>query len=143
MEEVARDADDPLWRRRGALFKAGAEADLARLRGDTADAIEAFGSLIPSVHSANRNWGLADALAVERLRYARLLLGVGRYQEAIGVASVFDSPAAAVFGPFIPASLAIRVKAARAAGLPRDERRYRERLERLGRSDLLGEPPAD
>jgi tetratricopeptide (TPR) repeat protein len=145
LEEVARDSDDPLWRRRGVLFQAGAEADLARLSGDTAVAIAAFADLIPSVRSANWNWGLADPLAVERLRYARLLLDVGRYEEAIGVASVFDSPAAAVFGPFIPASLVIRVRAARAAGLTRDERRYRERLERLGRSDLLGEeePPAD
>ncbi|NNK48398.1 MAG: protein kinase [Gemmatimonadetes bacterium] len=142
LEEVAREADDPLWRRRGVLFEAGAEADLARLRGDTALAIEAYGSLIPSVRSANWNWGLADPLAVERFRYAELLLAVGRYEDAIDVASVFDSPAAAVFGPFIPASLAIRLEAARVAGLTREERRFRERLERLGRSDLLGEPPA-
>ena len=142
LAEVARDADDPLWRRRGRLFEAGAEADLARLRGDTALALEAFTNLIPSVRSANWDWGLADPLPVERLRYARLLLETGQYEEAIDVASVFDSPAATIFPPFVPASLAIRYAAARAARLTREERQFRERLERLGRLDLIGEPPA-
>lgn len=141
LEEVARDAENPLWKRRGRLFESGAAADLARLRGDTTVAIEAFTSLIPSVRSANWDWGLADPLAVERLRYARLLLATGRYEEAIEVASVFDSPAASIFPPFVPESLSIRYAAARAAGLRREERQFRERLERLGRSDLLGEPP--
>ncbi|MGB5527421.1 MAG: hypothetical protein WBN79_11205, partial [Gemmatimonadota bacterium] len=115
--------------------------DLARLRGDTTLAIEAYTGLIPSVRSANWDWGLADPLAVERLRYARLLLATGRYEEAIEVASVFDSPAASIFPPFVPESLSIRYAAARAAGLRREERQFRERLERLGRSDLLGQPP--
>jgi len=142
LEQVARDAEDPLWRRRGVLFQAGAEADLARLRGDTALALEAYAGLVPSVRSSNWNWGLADPLSIERLRQAELLLATGRFEEAIDVASVFDSPAAVVFVPFIPASLAIRHAAAQGAGLSREERRFRERLEGLGRADLIGEPPA-
>ncbi len=140
LEEVARDAEDPLWRRRGVLFQAGAEADLARLRGDTALALEVYAGLVPSVRSSNWNWGLADPLSIERLRQAELLFATGRFEEAIDVASVFDSPAAVVFVPFVPASLAIRHAAAQGAGLSREERRFRERLEGLGRADLIGEP---
>jgi hypothetical protein len=131
-----------MWRRRGARFAIYAEADLARLRGDTALAIERFEAIPADAPTGSLAWEMSDPLVIARLRHAELLVAVGRYEEAIAVASALDSPAAVLYSAYVPASLAIRHAAARAAGLSREEREFRERLERLGRSDLLGEPPA-
>ncbi len=139
-EAVAAESDRPMWRRRGARFSVYAEADLARLRGDTALAIERFEAIPTDAPTGSLAWEMSDPLVIARLRHAELLAAVGRYEEAIAVASAFDSPAAVLFSAYVPASLAIRHAAARAAGLSGQEREFRERLERIGRSDLLAEP---
>jgi tetratricopeptide (TPR) repeat protein len=138
-EAVAAESDRPMWRRRGARFTVYAEADLARLRGDTALAIERFEAIPADAPTGSLAWEMSDPLVIARLRHAELLAAVGRYEEAIEIASAFDSPAAVLFSAYVPASLAIRHAAARAAGLSGQEREFRERLVEIGRSDLLGE----
>lgn len=139
-EAVAAESDHPMWRRRGARFAVYAEADLARLRGDTALAIERFEAIPADAPKRSLEWEMSDPLVIARLRHAELLAAVGRYEEAIAVASALDSPAAVLFSAYVPASLAIRHAAAQAAGLSRQEREFRDRLVEIGRSDLLGAP---
>ena len=71
------------------------------------------------------------------LRLAELLLATGEYAETLAVASGFDHRAPANYLPFIPKSLLIRIEAAEALGRDDLVARYRERLEKLGRTDLL------
>lgn len=137
-EEVARDPARPaLWRERAARFGTATRADLLRLAGDGAGAIAAYESIRETAPNGHITWELGDPMPFARLRRSELLLAAGRYEEAIAVASVFDAPAAIVFDGLVPNSLAIRLAAARAAGLRREEREFRRRLEALGRTDLI------
>lgn len=65
------------------------------------------------------------------------MLATGEYEEAIVTASGFDHHAPAVYVTFVPRSLVIRLEAARALGRDDLVARYRERLVKLGRDDLL------
>jgi len=141
LDEVARTSDRPMWRRRGERFGAAARADQAWLRGDIGLAIDTYAGVPEEAPAGNLVWELGDPMPIKRLRHAEALLAAGRFDEAIEVASVFDSPAAVIFNALVPNSLAIRHEAARAAGLTREERQFRERLEDLGRSDLVRDPP--
>ena len=112
-------------------------ARLLLLKGDSAGAI---GRLRPALSVGQRrtlDWDLGESLAPDRLLLAELLLARGQPAEAMSAAGVFDHQAPAVFLPFLPASLALRSRAAVALGRADDARRFQERLVALGQGGTL------
>jgi DNA-binding SARP family transcriptional activator len=112
-----------------------AQGHLAALEGDTARAIEILSSLRPEYPSLD--WGIWEVVPYERLLLAELLLADGQYPQALGAAEVFDHPGPMIFLAFLPRSLAVRVAAAEALGFADEAENFRDRLARMGRSDLL------
>jgi DNA-binding SARP family transcriptional activator len=107
--------------------------------GDSADAIDKLRTLAPTETPAGY-WYPWKTLAAEKILLAELLLARGDYAEARRVASTLDAPARpAADLPYLPTSLVIRARAARELGDEQGERVCRERLARLGRTDLLRE----
>jgi len=133
---LAAQARTPGARRAGLLADALA-AHLALVTGDTTGAIRRLQALAPTARRDSLSRELSEALPVERLLLARLLLARGQRAEALSVAAAFDQPEPVVYLPFVAASLAVRVRAAEALGLTAVAARARTRLLALGRSDLL------
>jgi len=124
-------------RRRHRLLAESLAGHLALAEGDTARALDVFRSLKPTAPRRILWWRRAEPLPLARLRLAELLLATGEYEEALVTASGFDHHAPATYVTFIPKSLVIRIEAARALGRDDLVARYRERLEKLGRDDLI------
>jgi len=125
---------------RSALLAAAGRAHLLLAEGDSAQALDAFRALKPVSPRSDLQYGLAEALAAERLRLAELLLSRGEAEEAYRVAALFDHPQPTLYLPFLPRSLAVRMRGAEAMGGVEWARRAREaraRLEGLGRQDLV------
>lgn len=118
------------------FFANVASAHLALARNDSADALRKLRALDPRGAPNDIAWGLWEPLAAERLTLARLLLARGEFQEALRVAETFDHPQPVIDLIFLPESLVLRLKAARALHDVKLERLYRERLALLGRNDL-------
>jgi tetratricopeptide (TPR) repeat protein len=123
----------------GAGYALGLRARVRILRGDTTAALAHLRGLIPRAPAIVLAWGLGDAHAPDRLLFSQLLLATGSHREALDVAAGFDHPGPAAFLPFVPASLGIRLRAALALGESAEAERYRDRLSRLGRKDLIEE----
>jgi serine/threonine-protein kinase len=114
-------------------------AHLLLARGDSAAALDALQRLTPIARRDFLVWGHTESLPFERLVRAELLFSLGRYQTAIEVADGFDHPTPIVYLPFLPASLALRYRAAQALAQPERAARYRNRLAALDRTGLLGQ----
>ena len=123
--------------RRERLMADALAAHLALARADTSDAVARFARLTPTVGTDSLAWDLFEPLAVERLTLARLLLARGRFEESHRVAALFDHPEPAIYLPFLPASLVIRLRAAESLKRVDLANTYRERLRRLGRREVL------
>ena len=137
LEELVRTEGRADRLRQSELYLSAMRAHLAVERRDTTAAIDSLRVLYPTFPRDGFSWELVEPLGYERLTLARLLLATGEYDEAISVAAGLDGPAAAIFTVFIPASLEVRVRAARAAGREDLARRYEARLAGLGRLDLI------
>jgi len=109
----------------------------ALARGDTAAAITYLDGLAPVARKDRLQWEAWQSLGVERITLARLLLARGLYRQAIRTAGAFDAPAAIPFAAFVPASLVIRLRAARASGRTRLAEDCQARLTALGRADMI------
>jgi tRNA A-37 threonylcarbamoyl transferase component Bud32/tetratricopeptide (TPR) repeat protein len=123
--------------RRDKLFSRSLQARVTLLRGDTTRALTLLQELTPTkpYGSEPRPW---ESLPVEHLALAQLLYARGAYAEALDVAANFDAPARPYTDlPYLPASLSLRIRAARALGDTEMEERCRRRLIALGREDLL------
>jgi serine/threonine protein kinase len=120
---------------RSRLFAEAGRAHLALARHDTTNAIAQLAAL-PNP-GADLEWQFGDALPVERLLLARLLLAKGRYRESARAASVFDHPAPVIFLPFTGESLRIRYSAALAIEAASAADSARARLTALGRVDII------
>ncbi|HKH84697.1 MAG TPA: protein kinase, partial [Gemmatimonadales bacterium] len=107
------------------------EGHMALSRADTLNAVRSFRSLQVNLPADVLQWGLVEPLAVERLIAAEFALSRRDFAEAERIAAIFDHPAPVAYLPFVPASLSIRLQAAR--GLQRSDlvERYEERLRRL------------
>lgn len=139
LDEAAESRGDLRTR---TLARAG-RAHLLVAEGDTASALEILRGLDPAFPRSDLDYGLFEPLAPERILLAELLLSVGEPAEAYRVAALFDHPGAAMFVPFVPRSLALRVRAAEAlpgADWAQRGRDARNRLESMGRLDLLERP---
>ncbi len=114
----------------GLAQSVGAFVTLAQ--GDSALAERQFIALITDGATADSLiWDEANARAGERLALAQLLLARGAHQDAIDVASVFDSSWPLVHLLYLPASLELRASAAKALGNASAVLHYRSRLAAL------------
>ena len=123
--------------RQANLFAASLSAQLAMLTGQSDVAISRLDALASTAPRDSVEWVPSESLGVERLLLARLLFDAARYDEALQVASTFDHASPIAYTAFLAASLSIRYRAARAMGRGRLVERYRTRLQRIGRSDLI------
>jgi serine/threonine-protein kinase len=130
IRELEAVEGDPDSRRVAGLLA----THLAVARGDSAGAVPRLSGLIAETQSGGLAWDLTYPLAPERMLLARLLLARGDYAEAERVASAFDHQEPIAFLPYLPASLMVRLRAARALGRGATET-YRNRLRQLGWSD--------
>jgi hypothetical protein len=122
--------------REEALLARSVMARAVLARGDSAGALRLLEELVPTAGRGALTWSPWESLGGERLLLAQLRLARGEFAEAIRVARNFDAPATVPYVLYLPASLSLRLQAARAI---RDEglaRRVRDRLVALGRRDL-------
>jgi serine/threonine protein kinase/tetratricopeptide (TPR) repeat protein len=112
-------------------------AKLALLRADTTRALALLAALQPRGTMGAFGWQFMGTLPGERLLLAQLLLAQGRYARALEVAGVFDSSQPIAYAMYLPASLAVRLRAAERLGRGDLVARFRERLRTIGRRDLL------
>jgi len=123
--------------RRTRLLSDALGAHLALAQADTATAIARLTRLTPTAGMDSLVWDLFEPLAVERLTLARLLLAREQLEDAHRVAEVFDHPEPTIYLPFLPASLAVRLRVAERLGRTDAAAKYRARLRALGRGDLI------
>jgi len=129
--EKARRGDPDAARYANALH-----AQLALGRADSS-AVGELRSLLSVGTRDDLAWGLTESLAADRLILASYLLANGRPAEAFVAASVMDHSSASSLLPYLPESLMLRRRAARLLGWNDVARRCEERLNKLGRIDLL------
>lgn len=116
---------------RGELFARVLAARDRETFGRVDDALASLAALTPLAPQYDLMWEPLEALPLERLTRARLLLQQGRASEALAVASEFDHPAPLVNLVFLPASLRIREQAALAMDSVALARAFSDRLEAL------------
>jgi hypothetical protein len=121
---------------RAALVAGLLRAHLAAARGDSTGASR-LAALIDQASAGGLAWDLTGPMAPERHLLAELLLAQGRLAEAEQVASAFDHQEPIAFLPYLPASLTIRLRAARASGRREAAKAYADRLRRLGWADRV------
>jgi len=129
--EAVRTGDPDAMRYAAALA-----ARLALQRGDTS-AVTRLRTLLAVGTRDGLVWELGEPLASERVFLAEFLLARGRTEEALAIAATIDPSTATAFLPFLPASLALRLEAARRLGLTDLRRHVEQQLSNLGRADLL------
>jgi hypothetical protein len=93
--------------------------------------------LAPTARREELAWNPWEPLGFERLALAQLQLTRGDLADAHRTASNLDSPQPIIYLLYLPASLALRRAVAESLGVVSRVREYRQRLERLGRTDLL------
>ena len=105
--------------------------------GDTSRAIAELRSLVPTAPADTLQWISGEALSIERVLLARLLLTRGQYREAHDVAVTLDHQWPVFFPQQVPQSLVIRISAADRLGMNKLADGYRTRLAAMGRNDLV------
>lgn len=110
-------------------------AFLQLARGDSSMAEAAFTKLIVDrARGEGDQWDETTTLGAERLALARLLLARHADQQAIDVASVFDSGWPLIYVQYLPASLEVRARAAKSLGNSALAAHYLARLAALTRA---------
>ena len=94
-------------------------AHAALARGDSADALRRFETLLPmGAPTADLQWNEAASAGYDRVVLGRLLLARNEPARAIRVLEVLESATPAVFPLYLKTSLTLRAEAARALGQP-------------------------
>ncbi len=132
LRQAANEAGAPALEQRADAL----EAHVRLARGDTVGAIARLSSLTVAAPARHLSWDQASSLPLERFRLAELLAARQEYEAALEVASVFDHQEPVMYLPFLPGSLALRAEAAAALARPRLSAALRQRLEKLGWSDV-------
>ncbi len=133
LEALAEQSGERLDR----LLARSLEARTVLSGGDLTKALELLRALVPTNRPGDP-WYPWETLAYEQVALAQLLYARGEYAAAIKVAANLDAPARpAIDLLYLPTSLVLRARAARAIGDSVLERRCRERLSALGRTDLI------
>ena len=119
-------------RPRNRLFADAVRAQALLARGDTSAARARLAALKPSAGVEEIAWSLWEPLGIERLTLAEIALARGEHAEALRLASLLDAPAPFVYLIFRPASLQLRLQAAR--GLKRQDlvQAYESRMSAMG-----------
>jgi DNA-binding SARP family transcriptional activator/Tfp pilus assembly protein PilF len=137
LADMAAESGD----RADSLMARSLEARAALADGDSARAFQLLSSLTPTKKREDPAYPW-ESLGGEKLALAELLYARGEYADALDIAANFDAPARATSDLiYLPASLALRIRLARALGDADLERRSRARLTALGRDDLIPEVP--
>lgn len=123
--------------RRERLLSRSLAARVALAAGDSNVALGRLQTLVPDTGRAPLTWNAWESLGGERMLLAELLMASGRYAEAWRVASNFDAPAPVPYTMYVPASLALRIRIARALQQQEVARGLTRRLVALGREDLI------
>jgi hypothetical protein len=97
-----------------SVFARSLRSRLALLAGDTATALGILEGLTSVGSKVAITWEEYGALPTERLLLAELQLARRQWRAALETASGFDAPAPLIYAAFLPASLRIRILAARA-----------------------------
>jgi hypothetical protein len=97
--------------------------------------------LVPTTGRAALTWSPWESLGGERMLLAELRLARGEFAEAMRLARNFDAPAPIPYLIYLPASLTLRLRAARSLGDAGEVRQVRARLVALGRPDPIGDRP--
>jgi len=116
-------SDSLMWR---AL-----DARLAMASADTTGALDKLRTLQPTGFVSDIEWQPWESLPAERLELATLLVARQQFAEAEAVAAYFDSPSPIVYPLYLPASLALRLRIAKAADDRRLVGELEQRLRRL------------
>jgi tetratricopeptide (TPR) repeat protein len=124
--------------REESLLARSVLARAALTGGDSAGATKLLQELVPTTGRGALTWNPWESLGGERLLLAELRLARGEFAEAMRVARNFDAPAPVPYVLYLPASLRLRLRAARSLGDEGEARRVRARLVALGRRDLTG-----
>ncbi len=132
---AARAAREDDWLAR--MLGTALEARAVLAAADSASAIELLRGLVPAKRPGV-GWRPWETLAAEQILLAKLLYARGDYAAAVRVAANLDAPARPPADLiYLPASLVLRIRAARELSDAELERRSRKRLRQLGRVDLL------
>jgi serine/threonine-protein kinase len=110
------------------LLAGSLAAWLALGRGDTARTVQLLAALAPIGDS--EQW---DALGLERATLAEIYLARAEYASALRIASFFDAPGSVSYVAYLPVSLRVRARAARALGNDPLASRMDRRLAALSR----------
>ena len=127
--------------REETLLAQSVTARAALARGDSAGALKLLQQLVPTAGRGALIWNPWESLGGERLLLAELLLARGEFVEALRLARNFDAPVPVPYVLYLPASLKLRLRAARALGDEQLAQRVRARLVALGRRELIGDGP--
>jgi len=118
--------------RRDSLFVASLTARVALAQGDSVGALQQLRALVPTSEDWTAlAWNPWEALGGERLLLAQLLFARGEALAALQVASNFDHPSPVTYLPYLPASLELRIAAAKRLGDEKLVRRLHRRQEML------------
>jgi hypothetical protein len=110
-ERAAARAARPAAGRRDSLLASSLAAWTALAYGDTTQALRLFDRLLPT--GGDETW---EDLGPERIVTAALHLARGENADAFRIASFFDAPGGVHYLIYLPQSLALRARAARAMG---------------------------
>jgi len=127
--------------REETLLGQSVTARAALARGDSAGALKLLQQLVPTAGRGALIWNPWESLGGERLLLAELRLARGEFVEALRLARNFDAPVPVSYVLYLPASLKLRLRAARALGDEQLAQRVRARLVALGRRELIGDGP--
>jgi tetratricopeptide (TPR) repeat protein len=123
-------------KRRDILLAKSLRARVALAQRDSTAALKLLQELAPTKRRRDP-WYPWESLGADHLTLAEIFLARGDYTRALSVAANFDAPARpAADLVYLPASLSVRLRAARALGDRAAARHYRARLAMLGREDL-------
>jgi hypothetical protein len=133
-ERLRSAADSQPANRRLSLLSRAVSAHEALVRLDTTEAIDRLAALNSTARRDSLSFDHFEALAVERMLLAQLLLARKAFARAMEVAATFDHPEPVAFVSFLPLSLRIRAEAADSLRMPQQAQRFRDRLQLLTRT---------
>ncbi|MBI3983063.1 MAG: protein kinase [Gemmatimonadetes bacterium] len=123
--------------RREARMASSVLARALLARGDSTEALRLLVALVPDTVRGALTWQPWESLGGERLLLAQLRFARGEFAESYRIAAGFDAPTSVPYVMYLPASLALRMRAAEAMGDARAAEAMRRRLVVLGRRDLV------
>ena len=138
IEQIMAAKADSSGSRQDRLLADIVAAHGSGVRGDSAEALRRLSALRPRATRTEAVWSYWGPLSFEHLALARLRHAAGDDLGALAAVAAFEAPASPVSDWLCqPAAFVVGVHAAEALGRRDLASRYRARLKRIGREDLL------